>query len=105
MLKPHLHNKKKCFLAYLTINLETRSFDVGSLDISTLISSLTPAGIFRESHFLPPLITPAWEANLSVDWSPYHANKTMEKECGSRVSKRMWGGIKYESHKNACVGG
>ena len=42
---------------------------------------------------------------LTVHWTDCHANKTMGKECWSRVSRRLWGGVKYDSPKNDCVGG
>ena len=41
--------------------------------------------------------------NLTVDWSHYHANITMGKECWSWASRCLWGVKKYNSPKNACV--
>ena len=29
----------------------------------------------------------------------------MGKECQTRVSRRLWGGVKYDSPENDCVGG
>lgn len=41
--------------------------------------------------------------NLTVDWSHYHANTTMGKECWSWASRCLWGVKKYNSPTNACV--